>query len=39
VVDAAAGHPLLAFETLVPDVRVYFPTGEDALAYDAIMGG
>jgi hypothetical protein len=39
VAAAAAGRPLLAFETLVPDIRVYFPTGDDIRAYDEVREG
>jgi hypothetical protein len=35
---AAAGRPLLGFTTLVPDIRAFFPTPEDLLAYDAVAG-
>jgi sugar phosphate isomerase/epimerase len=34
VSEAAAGHPIIAFATLVPDIRVYFPTPADVLAFD-----
>lgn len=34
---AAAGRPLLDFKTLVPDVRAYFATPEDAAAYDETL--
>jgi len=36
---AAGGDPLLPFEVLVPDVRAYFPTAEDAEAYDGVFLG
>lgn len=36
VASAAAGRPLLPFETLVPDIRAYFPTPADVQAYDAV---
>jgi hypothetical protein len=39
VAVAAAGQPLLAFETLVPDIRLYFPTEADVAAYDEVRGG
>jgi hypothetical protein len=39
VAAAAAGRPLLAFETLVPDIRVYFPTDDDIRAYDEVREG
>ncbi len=35
VLQAAAGHPLVGFNELVPDVRAYFPTLADTQAYDA----
>src|SRR5262249_30139747 len=35
--DAVKGRPLLAFETLVPDVRAYFPTPADVAAYDRVF--
>ncbi len=38
VTEAAAGRPVLAFDALVPDVRVYFPTPEDVAALDAVLG-
>jgi hypothetical protein len=38
VAVAAAGRPLLAFDTLVPDIRAYFPTEADVQAYDAVRG-
>lgn len=34
VTAAAAGRPLLAFDTLIPDIRAYFPTAADMQAYD-----
>jgi len=34
VAAAAAGRPLLGFDTLVPDIRAYFPTEADVRAYD-----
>jgi len=34
---AAAGRPLLGFKTLVPDIRAYFATPEDAAAYDETL--
>jgi hypothetical protein len=34
VAEAAAGRPVVAFDTLVPDVRLYFPTAEDVAAFD-----
>jgi hypothetical protein len=34
----AAGQPLLSFEALVPDIRLYFPTDADAGAYDEVRG-
>jgi len=34
VTDNAAGQPLLRFDTLVPDIRAYFPTAADVQAYD-----
>jgi hypothetical protein len=34
VAAAAAGRPLLGFDTLVPDIRAYFPTEDDIRAYD-----
>jgi hypothetical protein len=33
VTAAAAGQPLLGFDTLVPDIRAYFPTEADVRAY------
>jgi hypothetical protein len=36
VAQAAAGRPLLPFETLVPDIRAYFPTAADVQAYDSV---
>jgi hypothetical protein len=39
VAAAAAGRPLLAFETLVPDIRVCFPTDDDIRAYDEVREG
>jgi len=30
----AAGQPLLRFDSLIPDIRAYFPTAEDAKAHD-----
>jgi hypothetical protein len=38
VTTAAAGRPLLGFDTLVPDIRLYFPTEADVAAYDAVRG-
>ncbi len=35
VLQAAAGHPLVGFSELVPDIRIYFPTLSDTDAYDA----
>ena len=37
VAQAAAGRPLLPFETLVPDIRAYFPTAADVQAYDSVF--
>lgn len=34
VTTSAAGRPLLGFSTLVPDIRAFFPTPEDILAYE-----
>jgi hypothetical protein len=34
VAAKAAGQPLLGFDTLVPDIRAYFPTVADIQAYD-----
>jgi hypothetical protein len=39
VVAAAAGRPLLGFDTLVPDIRAYFPTEDDIRAYDEVWEG
>jgi hypothetical protein len=33
VAAKAAGRPLLGFDTLVPDIRAYFPTADDIRAY------
>jgi hypothetical protein len=33
--EAAAGRSLLGFDSLVPDIRAYFPTLADTQAYDA----
>jgi hypothetical protein len=33
--EAAAGRPLAGFDSLVPDIRAYFPTLADTQAYDA----
>jgi hypothetical protein len=38
VAAAAAGRALLGFDTLVPDIRLYFPTEADVAAYDAVRG-
>jgi hypothetical protein len=38
VAAAAAGRPVLNFDTLVPDIRAYFPTEADVAAYDAVRG-
>jgi hypothetical protein len=38
VAATAAGRPLLGFDTLVPDIRLYFPTEADIAAYDAVRG-
>jgi hypothetical protein len=35
---AAAGRPLLGFDTLVPDIRLYFPTPADIAAYEQVRG-
>jgi hypothetical protein len=35
VLTAAAGHPLVGFRELVPDIRAYFPTLADTQAYDS----
>jgi hypothetical protein len=35
--DEAAGRPLLPFETLIPDIRVYLPTAADVAAYDEVF--
>jgi hypothetical protein len=35
---AVAGRPLLGFDTLVPDIRVYFPTPADIAAYEQVRG-
>ncbi len=35
--EAAAGRPVLPFETLIPDIRAYFPTAADAAAYDEVF--
>jgi hypothetical protein len=37
VAEAAAGRPVLPFDALVPDVRVYFPTPADVAAIDAVL--
>jgi hypothetical protein len=37
VAAKAAGRPLLAFETLVPSIRSYFPTAADVRAYDEVQ--
>jgi hypothetical protein len=37
VAAKAAGRPLLAFETLVPSIRAYFPTAADVRAYDEVQ--
>jgi hypothetical protein len=34
VLSAAAGRPLLGFNTLIPDIRAYFPTAADVEAFD-----
>jgi len=34
VLAKAAGQALIPFETLIPDIRAYFPTAADLLAYD-----
>ena len=39
VAAEAAGRPLLGFETLVPDIRAYFPTEADVRAYDEAWEG
>lgn len=39
VVAAAQGRPLLGFDTLVPDIRAYFPTADDVRAYDEAWEG
>jgi hypothetical protein len=39
VATAAAGRPLLGFDTLVPDIRAYFPTEADIRAYDEVWEG
>jgi hypothetical protein len=39
VVAAAAGRPLLGFDTLVPDIQAYFPTEDDIRAYDEVAKG
>jgi hypothetical protein len=39
VARAAAGAPLRAFETLIPDIRAYFPTPADIAAYDQVYFG
>jgi hypothetical protein len=31
---AAAGHPVIGFDTLIPDIRVYFPAAPDIEAFD-----
>jgi hypothetical protein len=36
VAAEAAGRPLLGFDTLVPDIRAYFPTEDDLRAYDEV---
>ena len=36
VAAEAAGRPLLSFDTLVPDIRAYFPTEADIRAYDEV---
>ena len=36
VTAAAAGRPLIGFDTLVPDIRAYFPTEDDIRAYDEV---
>jgi hypothetical protein len=39
VAAAAGGRPLIPFSTLVPDIRLYFPTDEDrALLADVLAG-
>jgi hypothetical protein len=38
VTAAAAGRPLLGFETLVPDIHLYFPTEADVAAYEEVRG-
>jgi hypothetical protein len=36
VAAEAAGRHLLGFDTLVPDIRAYFPTEDDLRAYDEV---
>jgi hypothetical protein len=36
VAEAAGGRPLVPFATLVPDIRSYFPSAADILAFDSI---
>jgi hypothetical protein len=36
VAQAAAGRAILPFESLIPDIRAYFPTSADVQAYDAV---
>jgi hypothetical protein len=36
VAAQAAGRPMHAFETLIPDITAYFPTAEDIAAYDGV---
>lgn len=34
VATAAAGGPLLGFDTLIPDIRAYYPSASDVRAYE-----
>jgi hypothetical protein len=36
--EKAAGHPLIPFETLIPDIRAYFATAEDLARIDEVLG-
>lgn len=37
VADDVAGRAVLPFDTLIPDIRLYFPTEEDIAAYVALF--
>ena len=39
VTRAAAGSPILPFDTLIPDIRAYLPTPADLAAYDEAVRG